>query len=544
MRVLPKSTGETQGKSARGRNYLSSPTERFRAVNSGNMLLAIIGGLNAIRWPVNGFGGRNFILTIYALCNGRERVIATSERVAEFLGKGDQSPRVQKSLITRHHQGLNKWAAKLGRAPITVDPGRRLGEATTYDCRALTAFALAVLAKYDVLKAQSRQLPQGKLNARSAPVEKRSLEGANSARSELVNQNATSAVFAPPREPKTKFNPTEAILSCVAAALVYIPVSGKNSATPPTLLQDQDQTPPLPAKKSATHLGKRISLPSVVFARKTQSDEFRFWHGQKLQRIIEKAQRGERILSIWWPKAVGVCACGKSDCKAPRVAKHPVGMRNGVSDASTDIEWIKDQFTRYPFAGVGVATTDRLVVDVDFRTNGHYSLRSLIHDYEPLPDTYRIRTGQGRSYHFEKPYATIRSSSSKLAPGIDIKTGKNYVIVEGTHWTGREYRVENNAPLALLPLWLLDLLIDPSDMPVRESGVSVPVGARNHFLFMEALRLARTRFAHERDIYSELTRIYEAECEHGPPVVPPDEIGRIAASAFRIAGSARREGVA
>lgn len=531
MQSIPKSPRNVHNRSACGRNYLASPPERYRAVNAGNMLLAIIAGLNAIKWPVNGFGGRNFILTIYALANGRDRVFASSEQVAALLGKANQPVRSQKSLITKHHQGVQRLVAELGREPISIDPGRRVGEGTRYDVRALTIFALAVMAKYDVLKAQARQRPQGKVK--------------NSARLELVKQSATSAIFALPPKAKTAFNPSSAILASVDSALIYLPTPRGFAPTAGSIpAQDQTLPLPLPPQKSATHLGNQIRLPHRLFARKTESDEFELFRAQKVRKAIELAERGEKVLSIWWPKAVGVCACGTSTCKGSRIAKHPVGMKNGVSDASSDIDWIREQFSRYPLAGIAVQTTDRLVADIDFRTNGHYSLRSLVREYEPFPVTFTVRTGGGRQYHFEKPYLPIRSSTSKVAPGIDIKTGNSYVVVWGTHWTGREYRVENDAPRAMLPLWFLNLLIDPADLPAREPGNRVAVGGRNQFLFMEGLRLMRSGFATERDIYSELAGIYQTECEHGPPEVLPDEIARIAASAFRIGGSVRKERVA
>ncbi len=94
------------------------------------------------------------------------------------------------------------------------------------------------------------------------------------------------------------------------------------------------------------------------------------------------AKERKRVLPLHSLRPPDKCTCGRAECR--NVAKHPV-TRNGVKDATSDAEQIKEWWRLYPFANVGIATGQGLlVVDLDPRHGG--TLKALNKLLE-LPET-------------------------------------------------------------------------------------------------------------------------------------------------------------
>lgn len=107
------------------------------------------------------------------------------------------------------------------------------------------------------------------------------------------------------------------------------------------------------------------------------------------------------------------------------------------------------------------------VLDVDRHgdVNGFESLAELIERHGQLPETYTVKTGGGgRHFYFFCPADfEVHSSAGLLAPGLDIKGERSYVVAPGSiKPDGRPYEVLVDGPIAHAPEWLLDWLRERS----------------------------------------------------------------------------------
>jgi hypothetical protein len=88
-----------------------------------------------------------------------------------------------------------------------------------------------------------------------------------------------------------------------------------------------------------------------------------------------------------------------------------------------------------------------LVVDVNHgpTKNGYASLQSLEADNGPLPRSLTVLTGSGGLHiYLASPDVKIRSSTSILAPHIDIRGEGGYVVAPPSrHISGNRYTWEN-----------------------------------------------------------------------------------------------------
>ena len=88
-------------------------------------------------------------------------------------------------------------------------------------------------------------------------------------------------------------------------------------------------------------------------------------------------QFGWRVFPLHSVDANG-CSCGSPACTGTKPGKHPRTAR-GCLDATTDPEQIRQWWTQWPDANVGVATGGGLVVvDIDPRHGGDDGLDELV----------------------------------------------------------------------------------------------------------------------------------------------------------------------
>lgn len=161
----------------------------------------------------------------------------------------------------------------------------------------------------------------------------------------------------------------------------------------------------------------------------------------------------------------GRCTCGREDCQSP--GKHPLTPR-GVKDATKDPVVIQHWWRRWPWANIGVATgrvSGFWVLDVDTDTGGDESLRELVVEHGPLPDTVEQLTGGGgRHILFRWPGRPVGNRVA-LAPGMDVRGDDGYILVAPSlHRSGRRYVWEissrpGEVPIAPAPQWLLDMVL-------------------------------------------------------------------------------------
>jgi hypothetical protein len=117
-----------------------------------------------------------------------------------------------------------------------------------------------------------------------------------------------------------------------------------------------------------------------------------------LDAAIRYAARGWHVFPCWWITD-GACSCGRQ-CRSP--GKHPM-TSDGFKSATTDPDRIRECWTRFPNANIGIRTgpeSGLWVLDVDGE-EGVRQLKELESMYGPLPRTLVVETGGGgRHYYF------------------------------------------------------------------------------------------------------------------------------------------------
>ena len=189
---------------------------------------------------------------------------------------------------------------------------------------------------------------------------------------------------------------------------------------------------------------------------------------------LDYAAKGFHVFPLHYMLRDKSCSCKSKDCN--RAAKHPA-TKNGVLDATTDVEQITRWWTAGPHLNVGIATGHNglIVVDVDTDANkgkvGAASLKQLIENNGELPATLTQRTGSGGLHYFfhaAKPYKN--DSTGRIAKDIDVRCVSGYVVVPpSNHYSGGRYEWLNDLPLAEIPDWLTTNLV-PEGGEQRKKG--------------------------------------------------------------------------
>ena len=170
-----------------------------------------------------------------------------------------------------------------------------------------------------------------------------------------------------------------------------------------------------------------------------------------MDHALRYAARGWHLLPLHWP-INGRCSCGKQNCPTP--AKHP-RTSNGLKDATTNPEQIRDWWTQWPSANIGVRTgkiTGVVVVDIDAAkgdaTRGGLEAWEEFQDINGRVETLTVHTGGGGLHlWFQAPVDELKSSASEIAPGIDTQAEGGYAVAPPSlHISGKRYRWEGEGP--------------------------------------------------------------------------------------------------
>lgn len=144
----------------------------------------------------------------------------------------------------------------------------------------------------------------------------------------------------------------------------------------------------------------------------------------------------------------------KPNAKAPIVRLVP----NGAKNATRDRRLIKRWWEEEPQANIGARVgAGRVVLDVDKRHGGLETLRQLVAEFGPLPETPTGATGDdGLHYWFQAPaiHRTI-----KIGRGLELRASRNQYVVlpPSIHPNGKEYAwlfPFDARSLAPLPEWV------------------------------------------------------------------------------------------
>jgi hypothetical protein len=166
--------------------------------------------------------------------------------------------------------------------------------------------------------------------------------------------------------------------------------------------------------------------------------------------------------------ALHYTSCGMPVFPVNFADKHPL-TEHGLKDATTDASLLRRWWHVWPKAMIGIPTGPRsglwiLDVDVDPEKgiDGHYAVARLAEKFEPLPPTLCSITPRGGRHHlFRWNGANIRSSTSKIGPGIDVRgDGGYFVAPPSTRIDGASYRWEDiKQKVAEAPTWLIGIAL-------------------------------------------------------------------------------------
>lgn len=258
-----------------------------------------------------------------------------------------------------------------------------------------------------------------------------------------------------------------------------------------------------------------------------------------LQEALYYASLGLRVFPLH-SNEDGRCSCGRADCQSP--AKHP-RTRNGVKDATADVEQIAKWWTWWPGANIGIATGGGVcVLDVDNDEERGESGSASLADWEEeqgcLPPTWLSLTGGGGlHYLFKTPDGVEVRNRAHVLPGVDVRGEGGYIVAPpSVHISGNTYEweasnsPEDGAELAEVPEALLRLMLG------RTSGgaafalpEAVAEGGRNDTLFRLASSL-RAKGVSEAGILAAVKAENGVRCS---PPLSERECEQICTSAFR-----------
>lgn len=259
-----------------------------------------------------------------------------------------------------------------------------------------------------------------------------------------------------------------------------------------------------------------------------------------LEAALPYARRGWRVIPLHNPSDDGACSCGRTDCGSP--GKHP-RTKNGLKNASIDEETIRQWWTTFPLANIGILTgavSNLFVLDVDRGHGGDDSLAGLREEFGGIPATVGALTGSGEHIYFAHPGGIVQNSAGKLGEGLDIRGDGGYVVAPPSlHPSGRLYVWEGSSepdsvPLAQAPGWLLNLIRRHSlrkvdDSQTEDPDFKIPEGGRNNVLTSMAGSMRRRGFS-QAAIRAALNVENEQRCD---PPLDPMEVRTIAWSVGR-----------
>jgi len=156
-------------------------------------------------------------------------------------------------------------------------------------------------------------------------------------------------------------------------------------------------------------------------------------------------------------------------------------LQRGTKSHFIDTDWSDKPFTSFVdlfFAGlddtcniaVNVGASDLVVIDVDNGEGKHGS--ATLAAIGGLPPTFTVRTPNG-GFHYYFKTGGRNFTQRGLAPNVDVRAGKGYVIAPGSIGAnGKPYEVVDGAAFADLPEWLLERLTPRDERPASKSTMS------------------------------------------------------------------------
>lgn len=156
------------------------------------------------------------------------------------------------------------------------------------------------------------------------------------------------------------------------------------------------------------------------------------------------------------PKCIGIRTDEHDPDTCTQRGKHPYVpfTKQASIDAKTIAMWFAGH-TRN--VGIYCGASGLLVVDEDVPD---LFIRHASGVGGGVPETFTVTTGKGRHYYFRAPTGVkLGNTTGDLPAGIDIRAGHAYAVAPTSqHANGTTYIIENDAPVAPCPDWLIDAL--------------------------------------------------------------------------------------
>ena len=221
----------------------------------------------------------------------------------------------------------------------------------------------------------------------------------------------------------------------------------------------------------------------------------------------------------------------------PVLATKPNGKEpatiHGLKDASADVILVTAFWQAHPNCNVAVRTgaeSGLVVLDVDGEY-GFESLNELQAEYEQLPRTRSVVTPRGgEHFFFRHPGVPIRNTQGSPALGLDVRGDNGYVLVPPSVVNGRPYEVDEEADVADMPKWLVDLLVElQGKVSAEVIGPTIAKG-RQHSTLISLGGSMRNRGMGQAEIAAALKVTNKQRLEQP---APDSHIEKIAASICR-----------
>lgn len=210
--------------------------------------------------------------------------------------------------------------------------------------------------------------------------------------------------------------------------------------------------------------------------------------------------------------------------------------QNGFKDATHDVEQVRQWWSQFPEANVGVVTgreSSLVVVDIDRKNGIDGAIAAAELD---LPKTLTVRTPSG-GFHaiFSLPSGVLVPRRVGVRPGLDILGEGGYFVAPGSIVNGAFYEIVRNVPIAPCPESVVSLA---QRAKVRDDGkveidaspsARVGEGGRNEYLMRIGGKLRRIGFSAD-EMTAALLIINTRRCT---PPLSEAEVRRVAAGLER-----------
>ena len=141
------------------------------------------------------------------------------------------------------------------------------------------------------------------------------------------------------------------------------------------------------------------------------------------------------------------CSCGNPSCENAGKHPYPRLAARGLHSATSDLAAVARWWSAGGPYNIGLRTgieSGIVVIDVDPRHGGDWTLIGLEAKFGSVPKTWRNLTGGGGEHIlFRHPGFPVANSAGALGPGIDVKGDGGYIVAPPSrHISGRYYAID------------------------------------------------------------------------------------------------------